>query len=96
MVRYVEDTHKKHRLSLDDRTSGSITGICSVEAFDEESAVLRCEDERIHIKGQELHMTKLDVDRGEIEFSGKVDSISYQGINNAKKVAASVVKRMFK
>lgn len=96
MVMKVDEKVKKHKFTIDNRVAGTINGICSVEAFDKEMAILRLETEKIIIKGKELHVLRLDIDKGDIEFKGQIDSIAYQNINSAKRLATGAVKRMFK
>lgn len=94
----MEDVHitKNHRFSLDGRKHGILTGIREVESFDTQLVVLATEQGRLTIKGNELHVTRLDVDKGELEFSGLVDSMAYSEIRTAGQMTTGVLKRLFK
>lgn len=86
---------KCHRLVLDERKSGSVSGVKTVISFDEEEAVLELANKKLILKGRNLQVIKLDVDKGDIEFSGEIYNILYQEIKDAKRVASGLVKRMF-
>lgn len=87
---------KSHRLSLGNRRSGSLTGIRKVISFDPEMVVLETEQGNLTVKGHEMHVTRLDVDKGELEFSGTVDSMTYSEPRSAGHVTSGILKRMFK
>ena len=94
----MEEVHtaKGHRLELGDRRRGNLTGIREVESFDAELVVLATVCGRLTIKGHELHVIKLDVDKVELEFSGIVDSMTYSEIKTAGQVTTGMLKRLFK
>lgn len=72
-----------------------ITGIQKVESFDEALVVLVTTQGKLTIKGKEMHVIRVDVERGELEFSGVVDSMTYSDIHAISKGAKGVFKRMF-
>ncbi len=74
-----QETLKKHRIEMIDRTSVSITGVSDVINFDEGSVVLETSGGILSIDGQELHIVSLNVDSGEISISGSVSGIIYPG-----------------
>ena len=56
---------KTHTLDLTDRSTICITGVSELIAFDE------------HIGGSSLSVSRLSLESGEIDVTGKVDSIIY-------------------
>ncbi|MDD6327730.1 MAG: YabP/YqfC family sporulation protein [Eubacteriales bacterium] len=84
-----------HHFYLDERKKGSLSGIQKVESFDEELVVLVTAQGKLVLKGKDMHVTRLDVQKGELEFDGRVDSASYSELRSVKKGAAGVVKRIF-
>lgn len=94
----MEEAHTagRHKVSVDGRKRGVITGISEVEAFDTELVMLATEQGRLAIKGSELRVIRLDPDKGEIEFSGRIDSMTYSEIRTAGKTAGGIIKRLFK
>lgn len=87
---------KTHRLSLGNRKNGSLTGIREVISFDPEMVVLSTEQGNLTIKGHDMHVTRLDVDKGELEFSGMVDGLAYSEAKTPGQVTSGIFKRMFK
>lgn len=81
-----EKQHKTvHRLQLTDRSSGSIAGVRDVNSFDEKEISLVTEAGILTVKGEELHVTRLDLEKQEVDIGGKVDSLLYsQGVSKAK------------
>ena len=83
---------KPHSILWKDRKQGSITGVTEVVSFDASSVLLDTEQGMLSIKGKELHIGRLDLDKGEVELTGAADSFSYQESSPAKK--GSLIKRL--
>lgn len=84
-----------HRLQLTDRNRGSITGVKDVNSFDEKEISLVTESGILTIKGENLHVTRLDLEKQEVDIGGKVDCLLYsQGIAKAKG-GEGMLKRLF-
>jgi sporulation protein YabP len=62
-------------------------------SFDTDQVVLLTEGDTLVIKGQDMHVTRLDVEKGELEFAGTVDGFQYTQKKSAK--AAGVLGRLF-
>lgn len=88
-------TSGAHHFYLDDRRKGSLTGIQKVESFDDELVALVTTQGKLIIKGKDLHVIRVDVAKGELEFSGTVDSTCYQNVHAVGRGIAGVFKRMF-
>ena len=66
-----------------------------VNSFDEKEISLVTEAGTLSIKGEGLHVTRLDLERQEVDIEGKVDSLIYsQGITKAKG-GEGMLKRLF-
>ncbi|MBQ7707760.1 MAG: sporulation protein YabP [Lachnospiraceae bacterium] len=87
---------KNHKLSLDNRKKAAIYGINNVDSFDTDEVVLVTEAGILTIKGKDLHVIRLDVDKGELEMAGTVDSMVYSENHNVKKTALGILGRLFK
>lgn len=87
---------KFHKIILDNRKKGSITGVKDVISFDLNNILLETEDGMLTIKGNDLHVGKLSVERGEVEISGNVESMIYSEVKNFKAKQESFLARMFK
>ncbi len=84
-----------HRLSLDDRKSGTLTGVRDVSSFDEKEILLLTAEGKLLIKGEQLHVKRLNLEKGEVDIEGRVDSLTYLSKNTDKK-EESLLKRMFR
>lgn len=84
-----------HRLSIDERKSGVLTGIVDVHAFDETTISLLTECGKLLIKGEKLHVKSLELVNGKIEIEGKIDSLVYLS-KNTKKREGSFLKHFFR
>ena len=66
-----------HECNMTDRNLLRITAVCSVETFDIHEVLLITEKGDLLIKGNELHMKKLDLDKTIVEVEGKIDALIY-------------------
>lgn len=84
-----------HKLTLEKRQQGTVTGVRDVSSFDEKEILLVTEAGKLLIKGEQLHMKRLNLEKGEVDLEGKVDSLTYLSKNMDKK-EESLLKRMFR
>lgn len=84
-----------HRFSLENRRRAVITGVQDIHSFNENEVLLLSEAGKILLKGEQLHVRNLNLEKGEAEVEGRVDSLSYL-TKNAHKKEESILKRMFR
>nr|WP_296085401.1 sporulation protein YabP [uncultured Blautia sp.] len=84
-----------HRVSLENRKKTVITGVQDIHSFNENEVLLLSEAGKILLKGEQLHVRNLNLEKGEAEVEGRVDSLSYL-TRNAHKKDESILKRMFR
>ena len=73
-----------HRLTLDQRERMLASGIEDVISFDECSIVLKTVMGIMSVDGTELRIINLNVDAKDIEISGKINGVIYQGAQSHK------------
>ena len=78
-----------HSLMLENRQNGRITGVKDIKSFDEKEILL------FVIKGEQLHVKQLDLEKGEVDLEGKVDSLTYLSKNTDNR-DESLFRRMFR
>lgn len=85
----------RHRMILEDRERMSITGVIDVLSFDEESIIAETEKGMLILRGNNMHVGKLNLDEGEVSVDGLIDTIEYNegGISKGKN---SFLNRIFK
>jgi sporulation protein YabP len=87
---------KSHKLSLDNRKRLSMSGIKDVVSFDLAQILLESTLGMIHIKGNDIKVTRLSLEKGEVDIEGTVDSITYSEVKSYGEKGKSIIKRMFK
>jgi len=85
-----------HKLSLMNRRSSSITGVSDVISFDISEVLLETELGMLQIKGADLHVNRLSLEKGEIDLEGRIDSIQYSEVSDFKKSSESLLSRLFR
>ncbi len=83
--------HTDHTLTLNNRSSLTVTGITDVDEFNEQEILAICDFGELSIKGELLHIEELSVDSGNLVVSGKIISLTYC----EKLSGTSVLKRLF-
>ena len=84
-----------HRVLLENRKKAVITGVQEIHSFNENEVLLLSEAGKILLKGKQRHVRKLNLEKGDAEVEGRVDSLSYL-TRNAHKKDESILKRMFR
>lgn len=67
----------RHRIVLEERERLLINGVTDVISFDEESVSADTDMGVILIRGEGLHISKLNLDEGVLQVEGNVDIIEY-------------------
>lgn len=87
---------KTHRIVLNNRKNCSVSGVTDVISFDLNQVLLETSQGMLTIKGKDLHVGKLSVEKGEMELDGSIDSITYSDIDSLAKKGESILTRLFK
>ena len=82
---------KPNSVILDNRKKLCVTGVDDVMGFNEETVSLTTSLGDLIVRGSSLHINKLNLDSGEVEVEGTVDSLQYTRSNKSK----SFVQRLF-
>ena len=69
---------KHHSLSLEGREKLSLTGVEDVSGFDESLIVLTTGQGELSVRGQSLHIEKIDLASGMLEVRGHIQELSYE------------------
>lgn len=87
---------KSHKVVMDNRKTCFITNINDVISFDLKEVVLESDYGLINIKGKDLHVNRLSVEKGEVDLSGTIDSIVYSEVSDFKNKSAGFIGRLFR
>ena len=85
-----------HRLTLNNRDRGNLTGILDVISFNESQIVLDTDMGLLTIRGKDLHVSRLSLEKGEIDVEGRTDSFTYSSNESIRKAGQSCLSRLFK
>ena len=86
---------RAHACRLENRSAASLTGVREVVSFDENQVVVDTDMGLLTIKGKELHVSRLTVEKGELEGDGQVDSLAYSSNEAYRKAGQSILTRLF-
>lgn len=87
---------RSHKMHMEERNKLELTGIIDVISFDLNKVILESDYGVITIKGSNLHVNRLSVEKGELDVDGRIDSYAYTEVNNYAKKGESFVGRLFK
>ena len=85
-----------HRVMIQGRHSGTISGVSDVLSFDLNEILLETEQGMLMVRGTDLHVNRVNLEKGEIDLSGNIDSISYSDIHSTAKQAGSLFEKLFR
>lgn len=83
----------KHKLIIDKRQKAFISGVIEVMSFDDEEIASETELGTLIIRGAGLHVSALNIEKGELEIDGQIDSFNYEEISRSK---SGLMGRIFK
>lgn len=72
-----EEKNFPHSVVLEDRKDLRISGVTDVDSFDEETVVAYTSLGELVITGTELHISRLDVETGDLSIEGNIVSLAY-------------------
>lgn len=70
-----------HSLILDNRKKLSLTGVTDVMGFDEQTVSLTTDCGTLIVKGENLHINKLNLDSKDVCIDGVINSLQYLSQN---------------
>jgi len=82
-----------HKLVL---TASLVTGVKDVLSFDLNEVLLETEQGMLMVKGTDLHVNRLSLEKGEVDLSGNIDSIAYSDVHAEQKQGENLFARLFR
>lgn len=68
---------KSHSLNMENREKLSLGGVEDISGFDENLIVLTTSQGDLTIRGEQLHIDRIDLDAGQLEVRGHIQELSY-------------------
>ena len=81
--------NKSHKVLLSNRKTGNFSGVVDVLSFDVAEILLETQQGMLLIKGN-------DLEKGEVDIEGRIDSLAYSEVKDYGKQAESFLGRLFK
>ena len=70
-------TNLPHNIIMEDRKKLSISGVTDIESFDEQTIIAITDLGELTIRGWNLHITRLNLEQGELMVDGDISSLTY-------------------
>ena len=87
---------KAHKIALNNRRNLNVSGVNDVLSFDAKEVLLETELGMLMVKGADLHISRLMLDKGEVDVEGKIDSLTYSEHDSFAKKSESILGKLFK
>ena len=87
---------KAHKIVISNRKNGSLTGILDVISFDVSEILLETEQGMLHVKGRDLHVNRLNLEKGEVDIEGAIDALTYSQVPANLKKNEGFLSKVFR
>lgn len=87
---------EEHKVNIWNRGKGTITGVRDVVSFDVAEIILETELGLLSIKGDNLHVKRLTVEKGEVEIDGSIDGLQYTERKEKSSSGEGLLGRLFR
>ena len=87
---------RQHKMTMVNRRNCTLTGIVDIIAFDENEVILETDMGILMVKGRDLHVKRLTLDKGEVDVDGMMDSFIYSEQKSLAAKGESFFGRLFK
>lgn len=85
----------RHRMVLEGRKSCRLQGVVDALSFDENAVLLETVDGMLMIRGADLHVTRISLEKGEVDVDGRVDSFVYTEKTSFAKKGEGLLTKLF-
>ncbi|MBE5884678.1 MAG: sporulation protein YabP [Lachnospiraceae bacterium] len=89
-------TGRMHKVTMSNRRTCTINGVNDVLSFDIHEILLETEQGMLMIKGNDLHVNRLTLDKGEVDVDGKIDSFTYSDVSGSSHKNESLLTKLFR
>lgn len=89
-------TGGRHTVVMERRESVSVTGVIDVLSFDEETIIAETEMGVLILRGDNLHVNRLNLETGDLEVDGGISNLAYEDQAGYSKGKASLLGKLFR
>lgn len=83
---------KQQNIILENRKSLRISGVKDIDSFSESKIVANTVLGELVVRGEELHITELATETGDLTMNGKINSLVYNNFNSN----ANIFRKLFR
>lgn len=87
---------KAHKLVVNNRKTSMVTGVLDVLSFDLNEVLLETEQGLLMVKGTDLHVNRLTLEKGEVDLAGNINSVSYSETGAQQKQGEKLISKLFR
>lgn len=87
---------RTHKVTMTNRKTCALSGVNDVLSFDVHEILLETEQGMLMIKGDDLHVNRLMLDKGEVDVDGKIDSFTYSDAAGDGRKNESLLAKLFR
>jgi len=70
---------RPHQLTLEGRSRARLSGVTAVSCFNEQEIVLETSEGEVALLGEGLHIGQLNLEEGQLDVTGQIAGIEYNG-----------------
>jgi sporulation protein YabP len=100
MIRDLDDKKvtrgRSHSILMENRQKVSITGVQDVDSFDESTVILVTDLGYITLHGVDLHISKLNLEEGQLIVEGEVIALQYSDDDYGRGKGSGLFSRLFR
>lgn len=90
-----QEIRPSHKIEVRDRKVLEITGVKKLDSFDQKEFLIDTEKGYVHVKGNELSLGVMDMEKGFLSIFGTIDSFSYL-VKSKNEKKESFLAKVFK
>ena len=87
---------RTHRMTMTNRKNCTLNGVNDVLSFDIHEILLETEQGMLMIKGDDLHVSRLTLEKGEVDVDGRIDSFTYSDAAGSGHKSESLLSKLFR
>ena len=87
---------RMHKVTMTNRRSCTVSGVSDVLSFDIHEILLETEQGMLMIKGDDLHVNRLTLEKGEVDVDGRIDSFNYSDAGGSGHKGESFLTKLFR
>ncbi len=86
----------KHRVEMISREELKLSGVNDVHSFNDEGILLETTQGILTVGGEELRITKLNLEEGEVNLRGNINMLLYNDETSHKEKSESLFAKLFR